>query len=1112
MQIRHRETFTTIRTEGSILPVDLLQQISEGGIDGLEPSDYHLSGRRNEAINRSWNHLLAIWGAFKTAISQLPEKDLGTGVTRERWLLPLFQELGYGRLLVTKAVEIDGKSYPISHSWNLAPIHLVGFRLSIDKKVPGAVGAARMSPHGLMQEYLNRSDGHLWGFVSNGLRMRILRDTVSLTKQSYIEFDLEGMMDGQVYSDFVIFWLLSHESRLEADKPEDCWLEKWSKSAQAEGTKALDQLRFGVEKAIEALGRGFLSHPANSELKNRLKTGELDKQEYYRQILRLVYRLILLFVAEERGVLLNPKADPAVVERYSRFYSLARIRKFAEKKAGTRHADLYQGLRLVMDKLGSDNECVELGLSPLGSFLFSSASIKEIGGCSISNRDLLDAIRSLSFITYDHSRRPVDYKHIGSEELGSVYESLLELHPELNIEAGEFSLSSASGNERKTTGSYYTPSSLVYCLLDSALDPVLDEAAKKENPEDAILNLKVCDPASGSGHFLVAAAHRIAKRLAAVRTGDDEPSPASVRKALRDVVGRCIYGVDLNPMAVELCKVSLWMEAMEPGKPLSFLDHHIKFGNSLLGTTPKLISDGIPDEAFTPIEGDDKGWASALKKRNKQERPPKKGFGQSTFYSLYWKGIGQVKLGNNLIELNAMNDDSIAALQRKEDKYQNLRSSSEYQRSKLIADAWCAAFVWKKEKDAPPPITHDIFRRLSSKPEAIPKATLDEIHRLSEQYSFLHWHTAFPDVFQIPSLDEKMGNPEAGWTGGFDVVLGNPPWERIKLQEKEWFAGRRPDIANAPNASKRGKMIEALKDEDPNLYIAFVEDRREAEGESHIVRNSGRYPLCGRGDINTYAVFAETKRLLISSSGKVGCIVPSGIATDDTTKFFFQDLVNKASLISLYDFENRNGIFLGVHRSYKFCLLTITGSARPAKSGTDFVFFALQTEHLKDTERHFKLTYDEIALLNPNTKTCPIFRSKRDATLTERIYQRIPVLIKDGPPEVNSWDVNFSTMFHMANDSHLFRNKDQLDSDGWTLNGNIMLKDGEKYLPLYEAKMMHQFDHRWATHVGVDVQYLSLSQKIDSNYLAVPRYWVHEKEVNGAIGNPDTTFLLGLEI
>ena len=253
---------------------------------------------------------------FRTAISQLPEKDLGTGVTRERWLLPLFQELGYGRLLVTKAVEIDGKSYPISHSWHLAPIHLVGFRLSIDKKVPGAVGAAKMSPHGLMQEYLNRSDGHLWGFVSNGLRLRILRDTVSLTKQSYIEFDVEGMMDGEVYSDFVIFWLLCHESRLEADKPEDCWLEKWSKGAQEEGTRALDQLRSGVEKAIEALGRGFLSNTANTVLRDRLRTGTLNKQEYYRQILRLVYRLILLFVAEDRGVLLNPNAATAAMERY----------------------------------------------------------------------------------------------------------------------------------------------------------------------------------------------------------------------------------------------------------------------------------------------------------------------------------------------------------------------------------------------------------------------------------------------------------------------------------------------------------------------------------------------------------------------------------------------------------------------------------------------------------------------------------------------------------------------------------------------------------------------------------------------------------------------------
>ena len=1087
MQIRHKETFATIRTEGSILPADLLQRIAEGkGIEGLDPSDYHLSEKRlNEAINRSWNHLLATWVTFKAAISQLSEKDLGTGATRERWLLPLFQELGYGRLLVSKAVEIDRKSYPISHSWHRAPIHLLGFRLSIDKKVPGAVGAARMSPHGLMQEYLNRSDGHLWGFVSNGLRLRILRDSASLTKQSYVEFDLEGMMDGEVYSDFVLFWLLCHESRLEADKPEECWLEKWSKEAEKEGTRALEHLRSGVEKAIEALGRGFLSHPGNSELKDKLRNGVLDKQEYYRQILRLVYRLILLFVAEDRGILLSPEAEPKAMERYSRYYSLTRLRKLAERKMGTRHSDLYQGLCLVMEKLGSDQECPEVGLSPFGSFLFSSGALKGVDGCNISNRDLLEAIRSLTFITYDHFRRPVDYKHIGSEELGSVYESLLELHPELNIEAGEFSLRTASGHERKTTGSYYTPSSLVQCLLDSALDPVLDEVTRKDDPEEAILDLKVCDPACGSGHFLVAAAHRIAKRLAAIRTGDDEPSPDSVRKALRDVVGHCIYGVDLNPMAVELCKVSLWMEAIEPGKPLSFLDHRIQCGNSLLGTTPKLISNGIPDEAFMPIEGDEKAWVAALKKRNKQERS-----GQLTMFATFSKSSEQAALANRIRDLNKIKDDSVAAIHQKEKQYEQLTISAEFQKAKLTADAWCSAFVWKKHKGAPPPITHDIFRHLAVNPATLPTTTLNEINRLSEQYAFLHWHIVFPDVFRAVTEGKEPVSSEEGWNGGFDVVLGNPPWERIKLQEKEWFAGCRPDIANAPNAAKRRKMIEALKEEDLSLYVAFLEDRRKAEGESHIVRNSGRYPLCGRGDINTYAVFAETKRFLISPTGRVGCIVPSGIATDDTTKYFFQDLMKSNSLASLYDFENSNGIFSGVHRSYKFCLLTITGISKPVEH-SNFVFFAYNVDDINKPGRKLNLSFDDLALLNPVTQTCPVLRTVRDYELLKRIH------IYGVQLDSKSWNGFYIRLIHLGDHADSIRLEEHFQYGHFD---NIMnYNDAEKcYLRIYEAKLIHHFDHRYATFNNVDssdayngnARYITFSEHSDPHYSVKPRYWV----------------------
>jgi|SRR5262245_1030883 len=262
MQLRNRNLFTTIRAEGSILPADLLQRINErdAQLKGLTPDDYHLAGslKLNEAINQSWNRMQGAWTVFQSALEKLPPNDTGTTVTREKWLLPLFQELGYGRLPAAKSIEIEGKSYPISHLWQQTPIHLVSARVDFDTRTIGVAGASRVSPHGLAQELLNRSEAHLWGFVSNGLRLRILRDNVSLTRQAYVEFDLKAMMNGEQFPDFMMLWLLCHESRVNAEKPQDCWLERWSKAAHEQGTRALDQLRNGVEEAIKALGRGFL--------------------------------------------------------------------------------------------------------------------------------------------------------------------------------------------------------------------------------------------------------------------------------------------------------------------------------------------------------------------------------------------------------------------------------------------------------------------------------------------------------------------------------------------------------------------------------------------------------------------------------------------------------------------------------------------------------------------------------------------------------------------------------------------------------------------------------------------------------------------------------------
>jgi hypothetical protein len=1096
-----RDLFSTVRTEGGLLPTALLQRLvrDDRDLPGLQPETYHLAAgeRLHETMSRAWNRLCGAWTPFRAAAAKLPAQDAGTTLTRERWLLILFQELGYGHLLSARAVELEDKTYPLSHFWHHSPLHLVSFRIDLDQRTAGMHGAARTSPHSLVQEFLNRSPEHLWGFVSNGLRLRILRDKASLTRQTFVEFDLEGMMEGEVYADFVLLWMLCHQSRIEAEKPEECWLERWTRTAQVEGTRALDRLRRGVEHAIEALGKGFLAHPASSELRKKLRMGDLSIQDYYRQLLRLVYRLLFLFVAEDRGLLLDPVADPSAHGRYTRFYSTARLRHLSARRRGTKHADLYRSLQIVMERLSSDDGCPPLALPPLGSFLWSFGAIPDLARCDIANHDFLEAIRTLAFTRDDRLLRPVDYKNLGSEELGSVYESLLELHPELNVDAATFELDTASGHERKTTGSYYTPASLVQCLLDSALDPVLDEAARQANAEEAILALKVCDPACGSGHFLIAAAHRIAKRLAAICTGDDEPSPEATRSALRDVISHCIYGVDVNPMSVELCKVNLWLEALEPGKPLTFLEHHIQCGNSLLGATPVLLAQGIPDEAFEPIEGDEKTVVSALRKRNKAERQ-----GQTSFSFIAEAGAAYGSLTDSMTSLNAIDDTPITEVHRKEERYARLARSQEYRKARLAADAWCAAFVWKKTKAAPPPVTHELFCRLLTAPEQVPEATCEEIARLAEQYNFLHWHLAFPDVFRVPVDDAEPKNEQTGWNGGFDVVLGNPPWERVKLQEKEFFAGCRSDIANATSAADRKQLIEALRTEDSALYAQFSNALRQAEGQSHFMRDSSLYPLCARGDVNLYAIFAERMLTNLRPTGRVGCIIPSGIATDDSTKEFFQHIVEDHRLVSLFEFENE-GFFAGAGQGHmlRFALTTLAGVEWKAPAAA-LLFQGKDVTDIEDAGRRFTLTAEDIIRLNPNTRTCPIFRTQQDAELCKHIYRRVPVLLKEGPPEENPWRIRFDTMFHMSNDSSLFALKDQLEEAGWTLKGNVFERGKERYLPLFESKMVYFFNHRFGSfadglqgkraHVLPEIPLANLQ---DPSYRVLPFYWVPEAEV-----------------
>ncbi|MCK4833014.1 MAG: Eco57I restriction-modification methylase domain-containing protein, partial [Anaerolineales bacterium] len=365
------------------------------------------------------------------------------------------------------------------------------------------------------------------------------------------------------------------------------------------------------------------------------------------------------------------------------------------------------------------------------------------------------------------------------------------------------------------------------------------------------------------------------------------------------------------------------------------------------------------------------------RKRNKEQRES----GQLSLFApdlQPWDRLGNLAAG--MTQLDAVGDDTLAGVKRQQELYEQLVRSSDYRFGQLLADAWCAAFVWIKTDDFAYPITWEIMHQIELNPFNISKWMEEEIGRLQGQYQFFHWHLAFPHVFR--PAQTRVPTDVIGWEGGFDVVLGNPPWEHTELKEKEWFASRDPATAAAPNKAARQKLIGALEKENPALYSDFLNAKRQAEGGSHLASNTDHYPLCGRGDVNTYALFAELARQVQGPAGRVGIIVPSGIATDDTTKYYFRELMDGAALVSLYDFENREAIFPGVHRSCKFCLLTLTGPERPAPAA-EFVFFAYQVTDLGEPERNFTLDAAEIALLNPNTRTCPIFRSRRDAELTK---------------------------------------------------------------------------------------------------------------------------------
>lgn len=1104
---RRANGFQAIRSEGGLLPPDLLRRVVDPKekLDGVRPEDYGLlkGERLHEAITQSWTRMRKYWTEFRDAAVKLPEGEPGTGLTNDKWNLPLLRELGFGLLPTTAGPEIDGRTYAINRFFGPVPIHLIGCGLNLDRRAAGVRGAAAVNPHGLVQEFLNRSHVSLWAILSNGLQLRILRDNQALSRQSFLEFDIDAIFDGEVYSDFVLLWLMCHATRFAPrmdEQPETCWLEQWAKLANEQGTRALGDLRQGVEQAIQVLGEGFTSHPKNTALRDCLRSGATSLNDFHGQLLRIVYRLIFLFVAEDRTLdglsLLHPRDNSEAArlarERYTAHYSMARLRDMAGRIKGSRHGDLWRQFQLLVGALSGDNAATaireNLALPALGSFLWDPESTSDVNDVDLTNHDFLETLRHLAYTRQGKVLRPVDYKNLGAEELGGVYESLLALTPQISADGARFTFAEFAGSERKTSGSYYTPDPLVQCLLDSALDPMVEEAIKGKTgaaAEAAILALKVCDPAVGSGHFLVGAAHRLARHLARMRAlaqGDSEPSPLLYQRALRDVIGRCLYGVDVNPMAAELCRVSLWLEALEPGKPLSFLDHHIRVGNSLLGATQELIVGGLPDEAFMPIDGDDKTVCSALKKRNKKER---EGGQQDMLHMMVAEPQEEYnKIGTNTRSIESAPDDTIDDIKRKADQFRRLVVSPEYQHAQLVADAWCAAFVWAKLVNAAfEPITTDTIRRLIMDPKALPAAQQREVDRLSSQYQFFHWHLAFPEVFA---------------KGGFDCVLGNPPWEKITTLEREFFSGI-PEIAQEKRSDRRKAHISALRNTDPVLYKRWIEQLRFDAAFMHFMRSSNRFPLSAVGELNLYPLFVELSNHLIGNLGAVGMIIKTGMMLSPTWAEFSSYLIDNDRIDSAFDFRNWNGWFPDIGYHERFSLLTMKKGRR--KRDIVLGYYLDDTVEIKDSPKKFTISRDEAIRLNPITKTVPAFESRQHKTCVMAVYDRFPVL----GDKASEWGVHYTTGLHMAAEADKLRDFEELSAEGFALDEFLrMKKEGVTFVPLYEGKFIHQFDHRFASFEGIPREKRfgikagthtpSTDQKSNPAYHIMPRYWISEDD------------------
>ena len=1030
----------------------------------------------------------------------------------------------------------------------LAMVESKRWGLSLDAR---AEQQAKTAPSTQMLRYLRRVDdltnGRLrWGILTNGVRWRLYYQGARSVSEEFCEIELAAVLDLPGHNDGL--FALSADDRRHLLKlfallfgrnaflPSTTSQNTFHRRALAEGryyeervATDLSDLVFG--RVFPELARAIAAAAPNAPLP--------DVRD---ATLTLLYRLLFVLYAEDRRLL------PVEDERYDEYGLRTRVREDVRRRKESNEAlsDTATRYWSAVDDLSKaiDRGDAAIGLPPYNGGLFDREQTPLLRQVRLSDRVMAGVIDALSFERTRLGRRYINYRDLSVQQLGSIYERLLER--EL-VRDGETIVVRPNVFARKGSGSYFTPHDLVHLILSQTVEPLIQSRveaftrASEElsarglqkheriaelhdlDPAERVLELRICDPAMGSGHFLVGLVDYLADRVIGVMAEAEAlvegyASPLTsrideVRQTIIDNAGnrgwtvdndglddrrivrrivlkRCVYGVDRNPMAVELAKVSLWLHTFTAGAPLSFLDHHLRCGNSLFGCWARDAFDtanrlGSPLFLREPLNGATRAAMS-----------------MQTVEDLTDAEIAQADQSAGLF-------DKIRKMTRPLDAFlavvhgldwlnvpdaDGKRAIRQYFQSAFGDPVRIATGEVTVPRDSQ---LHERFAEL-----------LGDARRIAAEERFFNWQPAFPGVWTDWDT--------ADCRGGFDAVIGNPPWDRMKLQQVEWFAWRRPEIARAPKAADRKRMAEALRDTGDPLAREYEVARDRAESAVRVARQCGEYPLLARGDVNIYSLFVERAFALVKPDGVVGLVVPSGIASDKTSAKFFKLVATEGRLRALYDFENKKLFFPDVHASFKFSVF-VAGRATGTEP-SECAFYLHDVAELSNPDRRFPLTAGDFQRLNPNTGTAPVFRSRRDADLTTAIYGRLPVLVdRSKGQRSRTWPVEYTTMFHMTNDSDQFRTRTELEEreGAWPAGRNRFDSPSGGWLPLYEGKMVQAFDHRAASvvvnpenlHRPAQPEPATVEQHRDPGWLPDPQYWVPASNC----GWPAATWVLGFK-